>query len=43
MFFMKYQAMSIQKANRGALADSLINGSVRFSLFINTIDFSKRG
>ncbi len=35
MFFAKYQEILIAKENRGALEKALIDGSVRFSLFIN--------
>ncbi len=37
MFFAKYQDSLNAKANRGALEEGLIDGSVRFFLFSNTI------
>ncbi len=40
MFFAKCEESLTAKENRGFLAESRINGSVRFFIFLNTIDLS---
>lgn len=39
MFSVNYQDITTQKAYRGMKADSLFNGCVRFSIFIDDICF----
>ncbi len=43
MFFLERKDILMAKENRGTSATKVTNGSVRFSIFINTVDFSNRG
>ncbi len=43
MFSVNYQDVKTEKAYRGMKADSLFNGCVCFSIFIDDIRFLKKG
>ncbi len=42
MFFKKNEGVLTEKDNRGVGADAPLNGSVRFSIFKDTVYFSQR-